>query len=168
MSRFRLVAGAVLVLAFAMPLIGQRPDPAASLEANKKLVLDWYAFQGSREDRARRFLADDYIQHNPRFLKMDEITGARGRDAWLAANDAARGRASLVPHGIPLRNPVLITAEGDLVTVVFKAALPDPDNEAKTYDAFAITVFRIKDGRLAEHWDSVTLAKGWMDGLKAR
>lgn len=168
MTRVRLTAAAALVLAFAIPVVGQRADPAASLEANKKLVLDWYAFPGSREERARRFLADDYIQHNPRFLKMDEMTGARGRDAWLKAGDASRGRASLVPHGIPLRNPVLITAEADLVTVVFKAALPDPDNEAKTYDGFAITVFRIKDGKLAEHWDSVTLAKGWMDGLKAR
>jgi len=164
----RLALSGAVLLAFAMPLAGQRPDPAAALEANKKLVLDWYAFPGSREDRARRFLADDYIQHNPRFLRMDEVTGARGRDAWLKAGDAARGRASLVPHGIPLRNPIMVTAEGDLVTVVFKAALPDPDNASRTYDGFAITVFRVKDGKIAEHWDSVTLAKGWMDGLTPR
>lgn len=147
MKRVPALTACVLLLAFAVPVYGQRPDTTAALETNKKLVLDWYAFAGSREERARRFLADDYIQHNPRFLKMNEMTGATGMEAWLRAGDAVRGRVSLVPHGILLRDPILIMAEGDLVTVVFKGVLPDPDAESQTYEAFAITVFRVRNGK---------------------
>ena len=50
----------------------------------------------TREERSRRFQADDYIQHNPRALRMGELTGAKGRDAWVKAFDeAARRKAAL-------------------------------------------------------------------------
>jgi hypothetical protein len=99
---------------------------------------------------------------------MDEITGQAGPAAWVAAFGAASTRGvSLVPHGIPLRgDPLIMIAERDLVALMFKSTLPDPDDASKTYEGFALTMFRVKDGRLTEHWDSILLSRGWMDGTR--
>jgi len=140
-----------------------RPAAPDGLAANKKVAIDNFQFQGSREDRARIFLAEDYVQHNPRFLKMDRITSARGREAWLKAAGAAQGRALVNLDGISLRNlPVIVMAEGDLVVLVYKGALPDPGAPSTSYEAFAFEAYRVRNGLLAEHWDQVTLTPGWM------
>jgi len=140
------------------------PSAREGLAANKKVAIDNFQFQGSRDDRARMFLAEDYVQHNPRFLKMDRITGARGREAWLKASGAAQGRPLVNLGGISLRNlPVIVMAEGDLVLLVYKGVLPDPDAPSKTYEAFAFEAYRVRDGMLAEHWDQVTVTPGCMN-----
>ena len=110
-------------------------------------------------------MVDDYVQHNPRFLRMNEITGASGRAAWLRAGEEGRNRRIQLVDlgGIPLRDPVIMMAEGDLVTAIYKGVLPDPDDEARTYEAFAFETVRIRDGKFAEHWDQVMLAEGWME-----
>jgi predicted SnoaL-like aldol condensation-catalyzing enzyme len=95
---------------------------------------------------------------------MDEITGAKGRHAWVAAFEEAERRGARLVElgGIQLRNPVIIMAEGDLVTAIYKGTLPDPDDKTRTYEAFAFETVRIKDGKFVEHWDQMTLAPGWM------
>jgi len=144
-----------------------RPAAPDGLAANKKVAIDNFQFQGSREDRARIFLAEDYVQHNPRFLKMDRITSARGREAWLKAAGAAQGRALVNLDGISLRNlPVIVMAEGDLVVLVYKGALPDPGAPSTSYEAFAFEAYRVRNGLLAEHWDQVTLTPGWMQPVR--
>jgi predicted SnoaL-like aldol condensation-catalyzing enzyme len=152
---------ALLTAASAPPIPATATD---RLAANKKVAVDNFQFKGTREDRARIFLAEDYVQHNPRFLKMDRVTGARGRDAWLKAFAAARGRPLVDLGGISLRDlPVIVMAEGELVLLVYKGVLPDPDAPSKTYEAFAFEAYRVRDGKLAEHWDQVTLTPGWMN-----
>lgn len=117
---------------------------ATEAERNKQLLLDFFNFQGDPAVRAKQFFADDYIQHNPRFLRMNEVTHASGREAWLKAGQAAQGHANLVVNGgIPLQNPVIVMAEGDLVTAIFKVTLPDPDDKSKTYDAFTFETVRV-------------------------
>jgi predicted SnoaL-like aldol condensation-catalyzing enzyme len=151
-----------ILLVFAGSLFAQ-----SSAEKNKQLVIDFFNDPEPAAARAARFFADDYIQHNPRFLKMNEVTHAIGRDAWVAANQAARGHARLVVNGgIPLKNPILLMAEGDLVTAIYKAVLPDPDDKSKTYEAFTFETFRVKDGKFTEHWDGVQLAPGWRTELE--
>ncbi len=146
------------------PLPPVPPSARDRLASNKKVAIDNFQFQGSREDRARIFLAEDYVQHNPRFLKMDRITGARGREAWLKATGAAQGRPLVNLGGISLRNlPVIVMAEGDFVLLVYEGVLPDPDAPSNTYKAFAFEAYRVRDGMLAEHWDQVTLTPGWMN-----
>lgn len=136
----------------------------AELEQNKQLVRDFFAFTGPPEARAERFLTEDYIQHNPRLLRMDETTGASGRDAWVKGfHEATRRRIQLVDlGGIRLLQPELLMAECDLVTAIYKGVLNDPDRPGRSYEAFAFETFRIRDGKLAEHWDQVTLKAGWM------
>jgi predicted SnoaL-like aldol condensation-catalyzing enzyme len=157
-----------LVVVAASSACTQPPTTADQLEANKKLLLDFFASQEPRAARAERFMAEDYIQHNPRALRMDEITGARGRQAWVRAFEEAESRGARLVDlgGIALRDPVLVMAEGDLVTAIYRGTLPDPDDESRTYEAFAFETVRIKDGKFVEHWDQVTLAAGWMDGQR--
>ena len=160
---------ALVTLALAAPAGAQATRaaqvPAEVREANKQLVIDFFAFEGDREVRARRFMTDDYVQHNPRFLAMDVFTGASGSQAWVEAGPEAqrRGLRLVELGGIPLRDPVLLIAEGDLVTAIYRGELDDPTEPGRTYEAFAFETFRVRDGRFSEHWDQVTLAQGWMD-----
>ena len=136
------------------------------LAANKQLLLDFFSFQGTDIERMQRFLADDYVQHNPRFLAMDEFTGASGGRAWVEARIEARNRGGIPLvdlGGIRLRDPIIVMAEGDLVTAIYKGELADPDNPSSTYEAFAFETFRIRDGKFTEHWDQVTLKEGCME-----
>jgi predicted SnoaL-like aldol condensation-catalyzing enzyme len=146
------------------PMCAQ-PASQAQLEANKKVLLDFFnAPRGlTREQRSARIQTEDYIQHNPRFLRMDEITGAAGRQAWVKAGEEGqkRGIRMTVP-GIRLSNPVILMAECDLVTAIYKGVLPDPDDASRTYEGFAFEVFRIRDGKVSEHWDQVQLERGWL------
>ena len=164
----------------ALPAAGARaqgivtcaPVPQATLDANKQLLIDFFdsGRTMSREERSRRFQADNYIQHNPRALRIDEFTGAKGRDAWVKAFDeAARRKVALVDlGGIALRDPIIVMAECDLVTAIYKGVLKDPDDPNRTYEAFAFETVRVKDGKFTEHWDQVTLSPGWMKGTAAR
>lgn len=153
---------ALLLLLVVLPAVAQTPDEAARLEANKQLLLTFFALGGDLEAR-KAMLADDYIQHNPRFVAM---TGAIGSDAWIKAIQTAQGRVLLTDPVFNLRgNPVVLMAEGDLVTAIFKTVLPDPDDPSRTYEAFNFETVRIRDGKLAEHWDALKLSQGWRAGL---
>jgi len=171
------IVRALLVLVFAAPVLclGQTPEPGpcnvsqAELDANKQLLLDFFTHPGPRAVRAEMFLADDYIQHNPRLRRIDEITGASGRESWLQGFlEAERRGIRLVDlNGIQLRNPIIIMAECDLVTAIYRGIVDDPDNPGRTYEAFAFETVRVRDGKLAEHWDQVTLDSGWMQPVEA-
>ena len=151
----------VAVEAGAQGIVKCAPVPQATLDANKQLLIDFFESGRSmtREERSRRFQADDYIQHNPRALRIDEFTGAKGRDAWVALVDLG---------GIALRDPIIVMAECDLVTAIYKGVLKDPDDPSRTYEAFAFETVRVKDGKFTEHWDQVTLAPGWLSGAGGR
>jgi predicted SnoaL-like aldol condensation-catalyzing enzyme len=175
-NTFKLHA-AILITIVVMVASGfagaQMPEPGAcdttqeELNANKQLLLDFFASGHlSREERSARFQTDDYIQHNPRLLKIDEITGATGRRAWIEGfEEAERRGARLVDlRGISLTDtPVILMAECDLVTAIYRGEIQDPDDPTRTYEAFAFETVRIRDGKFSEHWDQVTLEAGWMD-----
>ena len=163
----------VLLVFFASFSSAQAPEPGEcsttpeELAANKQLLLDFFASRDlSREERSERFQTEDYIQHNPRLLRIDEITGATGRQSWLQGFLEAerRGIALVDLGGIQLTNPIILMAECDLVTAIYKGDLQDPDDPSRTYEAFAFETVRVRDGKLAEHWDQVTLEAGWMSG----
>ncbi len=162
------------LLVFSWSGVGaQPPEPGdcdvsqSELNANKQILLDFFASGGlPRRERAERFMTDDYIQHNPRLLKVDETTGATGRESWIRGFEEAtrRGFALVDLGGIRLVDPVIVMAECDLVTAIYRGEIEDPDTPGRTYEAFAFETVRIRDGRMAEHWDQVTLEAGWMDG----
>ena len=50
--------------------------------------------------------------------------------------------------------PAEVAAEGDLVTLMWRVPRPEPKDKSKTYDSYWFDMFRIKDGKLVEHWDN--------------
>ena len=49
-------------------------------------------------------------------------------------------------------------AECDLVMVLREVQAPDPQHAGKTYTAYGFEMFRVKDGKLYEHWDDARIA----------
>jgi predicted SnoaL-like aldol condensation-catalyzing enzyme len=123
----------------------QSADP--KLAANKKLVFDmWRAIiQGGHTELAPRYFTEDYIQHNPNV--------ATGRDAMVAYMKATRPVRPIAPD---ITFPVIaITAEGNLVMVATVSYAPDPEAPGHKYAGTHFDLFRIENGKIAEHWDSV-------------
>lgn len=116
-------------------------DP--QLAANKKLVFDFWreVFQAKNMDLAPKYMAEDYIQHNP--------TVPTGRQPFIDFFDQFEQQ----PVKDTIDNLVTIIAERDLVVLAFKRELPDPENEGETYTTTWFDMLRIKDGKIAEHWD---------------
>ena len=114
------------------------------LARNKKLVYDFtrVVLTGLRLDQTQRFLRDDYIQHNPNV--------ATGLDGFLAAFGKL-GNPKPIPDEVP--GLVSITAEGDIVTMSFVNQQDDPHNPGTKYTTTWFDMFRVQDGKIAEHWD---------------
>jgi predicted SnoaL-like aldol condensation-catalyzing enzyme len=130
------------------------PDQAALLQstdpklaANKKLVFDmWRAIiQGGHTELAPEYFTAGYIQHNPNV--------ATGRDAMVAYMKGTRPVRPIEPK---ITFPVIsILAEGDLVMVASVSYAPDPAAPGRKYAGTHFDMFRIENGKIAEHWDSV-------------
>jgi predicted SnoaL-like aldol condensation-catalyzing enzyme len=123
----------------------QSPDP--KLAANKKLVFDmWRAIiQGAHTELAPQYFAEGYIQHNPNV--------ATGRDAMVAYMKSTRPVRPIEPT---IHFPVIsIMAEGDLVMIATVSYAPDPEAPGRKYAGTHFDMFRIENGKIAEHWDSV-------------
>jgi predicted SnoaL-like aldol condensation-catalyzing enzyme len=123
----------------------QSKDPA--LAANKKLVFDmWRAIiQGGHTELAAQYFTKGYIQHNPNV--------ATGRDAMVAY---MKGTRPVLPIDPKITFPVIaIMAEGDLVMVATVSYSPDPEKPDTKYAGTHFDLFRIENGKIAEHWDSV-------------
>jgi len=120
-------------------------DP--KLAANKKLVYDFFriVLRGFRVDEADKYMAVDYMQHNP-----NAETGIAGFKAFFNA---------IMPKELPpipdtLPELVAIQAEGDYVTFLFVREYEDPTAKGKTYTTTWFDTLRVVNGKLVEHWDS--------------
>lgn len=119
----------------------ESPDEQA--EANKRLVYNMYrvVLQAGLADRAGEFFAENYVEHQP---------GAEQGLAGLQQHvrDTRTEREVQERLELPL---ISMTAEGDYVTTAFSRAVED-DN-GRTYYTTWFDLYRIEDGRIAEHWD---------------
>jgi len=125
-----LFAGAAgLLLAASVGLAGSAND----LPANKALVEQFFRAVESRDKQTvTKIVREDYIQHMPNIPS--------GRAAILNYIDmmAPKGKGVMPKFA-------RVVAEGDLVAVHFRRE--DPNGPVAT-----IEIFRIQDGRIAEHW----------------
>lgn len=119
------------------------------LEKNKKVVREFYeeVFRKRNLALVDRFMHDDYIQHNP--------DTAQGMSGFI---DFHKGFFAAVPDFCATINQIV--AEGDLVYVyntitgthANKGFLDHPPTGNKIkFDA--VDMFRLRDGKLCEHWD---------------
>jgi predicted SnoaL-like aldol condensation-catalyzing enzyme len=114
---------------------------------NKKIVTDFYrlVFEPRNPDLIEQYIAPDFVEHNP------AIEG--GRDGLVKFMKTLPRPASDDVGAEMKHPPAHIVAEGDLVTFIFKESTPDPKDKSKTYDRYSFDMFRIKNGKIVEHWD---------------
>ena len=118
-------------------------DP--QLAANKKLVYDFWreVFEAGHMDLADKYMAESYIQHNPNV--------PTGRAAFVAFFTQYVKPKAIQPRiGAPL---VTIVAEGDRVILSFVRETADPKDATKKSTTTWFDMFRIENGKIAEHWD---------------
>jgi len=97
-------------------------------------------------DLADKYMAEGYIQHNP-----NVPTGRAAFVAYFSKYSKPKPIAATVKA--PL---VAIVAEGDLVVLSFVRELKDPKDATKKYTTTWFDMFRVQDGKIAEHWDEDT------------
>ncbi len=122
------------------------PDP--KLAANKKLVYDFWreVFEAGHLELAPRYMTESYIQHNPNV--------PTGRQAFV---DFFARFKKPQPIADKIQAPlVAITAEGDIVILSFVKEHKDPKDPTKSYTTTWFDMFRIENGKIAEHWDPAT------------
>jgi predicted SnoaL-like aldol condensation-catalyzing enzyme len=118
-------------------------DPA--LAANKRLVYDFWreVFEAGHMDLADRYMAETYIQHNPNV--------PTGRAAFVAFFTQYVKPKAIQPRiAAPL---VTIVAEGDKVILSFVRETADPKDATRKSTTTWFDMFRIENGKIAEHWD---------------
>lgn len=169
MKLFRgLVAAGVLVVAH-VPAQAQTVAPqagckatAAEMEANKKVAIEFF-----RPGADRVALADPtYKQHNPAFVKGGREAGLSDFDYFKSrfggpprqggpGPGAGQAAAPQPPAGNPLE---VVMAECDVVTVIHKNFRQDPTAAPGTwYEVFTFDTFRVRNGKLVEHWDGAVI-----------
>ncbi len=126
-------------------------DPV--LARNKRLVFDFWriVFEGGHMERAPDFMTESYIQHNPNVKS--------GRQAFIDTIGKVRRPKPIAPL---IKVPVVaITADRDIVTVATVRKVRDSKHPDHIYYMTWFDMFRIENGKIAEHWDSSPL---WEDG----
>jgi predicted SnoaL-like aldol condensation-catalyzing enzyme len=119
-------------------------DPQAA--AKKRLVYDFWreVFEAGHMELAEKYMAESYIQHNPNV--------PTGRAAFV---EFFSRFAKPKPIESQVKAPlVAVVAEGNLVVLSFAREAADPKDAAKKYTTTWFDMFRIEDGRIAEHWDA--------------
>jgi len=119
------------------------PDPR--LAANKRFVYDFWreVFEAHHMDLADKYMAESYIQHNPNV--------PTGRAAFVEFFSRV---AKPVPVEPRIKAPlVAMLADGDYVVLSFAREYPDPKEPGKKYTTTWFDMFRLENGKIAEHWD---------------
>lgn len=143
-----IMTGSALLVAVASNVHGCD----GSVEANKKVVHDFYRFAWEPRNLGafEKGTSEDYIEHNPNFPGAREniIQALSGREAWQTPK----------PVQDSLQDPPeFVIAEGDLVQWVFKRTATDPNDPSKTYEFFWYDTFRVRGCEIVEHWDNAVI-----------
>jgi predicted SnoaL-like aldol condensation-catalyzing enzyme len=156
-----LIARLAVAVALSAPLVAQTPvtgvpdpetltkSPDKKLETNKTMIYNLFreVLEARHMELADKYLADDFIQHNP--------NAADG----LAALKQYFANVNAKPQPISpklKRKITAIIAEGDMVMVLYPRELTDPKDPSKKYTTTGFDAYRIRNGKVVEHWDAAT------------
>lgn len=114
--------------------------------ANKKLVYDmWREFiEAGHMEVAEKYFTENYMQHNP-----NAPTGRKALVEFFSKWAKPQAASDTIKSQV-----VAIVAEGDLVVISFVSERTDPNDINKKYTTTWFDMFRIENGKIAEHWDS--------------
>lgn len=145
------------LIVFTAPAVAQEPVIAATnhqtllqsddpqLAANKRLVYDFWreVFEGGHLELADEYLTESYLQHNPNVPS--------GRQSFV---DFFSQFTTAKPIKEKVEMPLVsIIAVKDLVILTFVQEVKDPEGVQSTYTTTWFDMFRIEDGKIAEHWE---------------
>ncbi|MBZ9649754.1 nuclear transport factor 2 family protein [Sphingobium sp. 3R8] len=146
------------ILKFSLPLAAMLAFSSPSLAhdtetANKKVVLGFYqalddadaagATSARIQSIAETYLSADYVQHAEAFARLPGAGSARDK--------LIRMFQTMPAMKLPPARTVAIMAENDLVMLLTARDMPNP--AGGTAPAYIFNMFRVRDGRLVEHWD---------------
>ena len=121
------------VPAFAVPAF------AADLEANKKVVVDFYnkGLNDKDFDAAAKYFGPRYVQHNP--------GGADGPQGF-------KNLVTFLKEKFPNSHSEIkrVIAEGDLV-VLHVHSVRSPGERGRAI----VDIFKVENGKIVEHWDVI-------------
>ncbi|MCC3280809.1 nuclear transport factor 2 family protein [Arthrobacter caoxuetaonis] len=137
-------------------------DSSPERNAVKRLLIDFEADLARmvRDDRVQeqvvevmtKYAARDYVQHDP--------------------NAAGNGLEKLIEHfrNVPVVGevspPVVsVILDGEVACLMMRKPVPDPVVPDTTYEWNILTVFRVHNGKLAEHWSTFRKAVPGRDPL---
>jgi predicted SnoaL-like aldol condensation-catalyzing enzyme len=173
-----------LVLAGAQPVIAQAHEvpqphacsvPPAELEAEKKVVLEFLR-PGITLRELIALIDPSYVQHNPAVLKAaaekhisdyEEFKLLFTRIATLGNSGGGNVLDGPARQGGRAPQAVIVLAECDLVTAIIKNTPRDPTaSPGTTYERFSFDTFRVRNGKLVEHWDDEEITAESMQTLR--
>jgi predicted SnoaL-like aldol condensation-catalyzing enzyme len=137
----RFVGILVFVFTIAIPAEPTWADEALTTR-NKAVVRDFYTtvLIGRDVEAAPRFLRPDYIQHNPQVP-----TGLKG------FMDTFRERFAQKLPADYKRELLNVIGDNDMVVVYVRQMWTG--REGQHHQALGFDMFRVQDGKIAEHWD---------------
>ncbi len=123
-----------------------------ALAMNKQLVFDYWrnVILASRAETVDQFLTSTFVEHNPLLPS--------GRQTIKDRVAAMNRKPAQVPGTIA--DLVTLVAEGPYVVMASVSHYPEPDQSGNTYTSTRFDMFRIDNGRIAEHWDSALFRSG--------
>jgi predicted SnoaL-like aldol condensation-catalyzing enzyme len=125
-------------------------DPTMHRNKQAALRIMRELLQCGQWDRAGEWLTDRYIQHNP-----NAQSGLEGV-VYFFTQVLKVPRTDSCPK--LTTEIVAVTAEDDLVTVLWPRAYKDPRDASKCYSTTWFDTWRFVDGKADEHWDPATIA----------
>jgi predicted SnoaL-like aldol condensation-catalyzing enzyme len=121
----------------ALAIVLALPASAADLEANKKVVVDFYekALNQKDYDAAAKYFGPRYVQHNP--------TSADGPEGFKAL-------ITLLKEKFPNSHADIkrVFADGDYV-ILHVHSTREPGTACTAF----VEIFKLENGRIVEHWD---------------
>jgi predicted SnoaL-like aldol condensation-catalyzing enzyme len=156
MKPYLLATAFVCATVFAQAPVTGVPDPEGllkspdkKLEANKTLIYNLFreVLEARHMDVADKYLAEDFIQHNP-----NAENGLPALKKYFADRNIKPQ-----PINAKLKRPITaIIAEGDMVMVLYPSERTDPKDASKKYTTTGFDAYRIRNGKVVEHWDAAT------------
>jgi predicted SnoaL-like aldol condensation-catalyzing enzyme len=132
-----LLAAALIVASGSIWAAG--PAFAADLEANKKIVVDFYekGLNQKDYDAAAKYFGPRYVQHNP--------GAANGPEGF-------KQLVTFLKEKFPNSHSEIkqVIAEGDLV-VLHVHSVPSPGDRGRAI----VDIFKVENGKIVEHWDVI-------------